>query len=91
MNISLVSQCTKRALTQVRCILDQFAAVYGERTWQTPITQQGLDSLLMRPRKTALKNTQSFVTRYVVKTTVSCFGWWVMPNNLMHKVLRQPT
>jgi CRISPR-associated endonuclease/helicase Cas3 len=57
MNILLVSQCTKRALTETRRILDQFAERRGDRTWQTPITQQGLDTLRMLLRKTARKNT----------------------------------
>lgn len=45
MNILLVSQCEKRALSETRRILDQFAERRGERTWQTPITQAGLDTL----------------------------------------------
>ena len=57
MNILLVSQCTKRALTETRRILDQFAERRGDRTWQTPITQQGLNTLRMLLRKTARKNT----------------------------------
>lgn len=57
MNILLVSQCTKRALTETRRILDQFAERRGDRTWQTPITQQGLDTLRVLLRKTARKNT----------------------------------
>ena len=57
MNILLISQCSKRALTETRRILDQFAERRGDRTWQTPITQQGLDTLRMLLRKTARKNT----------------------------------
>lgn len=57
MNILLVSQCNKRALTETRRILDQFAERRGDRTWQTPITQQGLETLRMLLRKTARKNT----------------------------------
>lgn len=57
MNILLVSQCDKRALTETRRILDQFAERRGERTWQTPITQDGLDTLRRLLRKTARKNT----------------------------------
>jgi CRISPR-associated endonuclease/helicase Cas3 len=45
MNILLISQCQKRALTETRRILDQFGERKGERTWQTPITQIGLDTL----------------------------------------------
>ncbi|NRT56270.1 type I-F CRISPR-associated helicase Cas3f [Sphaerotilus uruguayifluvii] len=57
MNILLVSQCDKRALTETRRILDQFAERRGDRTWQTPITQDGLDTLRRLLRKTARKNT----------------------------------
>jgi len=57
MNILLVSQCEKRALKETRRILDQFAERRGERTWQTPITQAGLDTLRKLLRRTARKNT----------------------------------
>ncbi len=57
MNVLLVSQCDKRALTETRRILDQFAERRGDRTWQTPITQDGLDNLRRLLRKTARKNT----------------------------------
>ena len=57
MNVLLVSQCDKRALTETRRILDQFAERRGDRTWQTPITKDGLDTLRKLLRKTARKNT----------------------------------
>jgi len=57
MTILLVSQCEKRALKETRRILDQFAERRGERTWQTSITQAGLDTLRMLLRRTARKNT----------------------------------
>lgn len=57
MNILLISQCAKNALTETRRIIDQFAERRGERSWQTPITQQGLDMLYRLLRKTARKNT----------------------------------
>lgn len=57
MNILLISQCDKRALTETRRILDQFAERRGERTWQTPITQAGLDTLRKLLRRSARKNT----------------------------------
>jgi CRISPR-associated endonuclease/helicase Cas3 len=57
MNVLLISQCDKRALTETRRILDQFAERRGDRTWQTPITQEGLDTLRRLLRKTARKNT----------------------------------
>jgi CRISPR-associated endonuclease/helicase Cas3 len=57
MNILLISECDKQALTQTRRILDQFAQRMGERTWQTPITRDGLDTLRRLLRQTARKNT----------------------------------
>ena len=57
MNILLISQCDKRALTETRRILDQFGERRGERTWQTPITKDGLEVLRQLLRKTARKNT----------------------------------
>jgi len=57
MNILLVSQCDKRALTETRRILDQFAERRGNCTWQTPMTQAGLDTLHRLLKKTARKNT----------------------------------
>lgn len=57
MNILLISQCDKRALTETRRILDQFAERRGARTWQTPITRDGLETLHRLLRKSARKNT----------------------------------
>lgn len=57
MNILLISECTKNALTETRRILDQFAERRGERTWQTSITQKGQETLRRLLRKTARKNT----------------------------------
>lgn len=57
MNILLVSQCSGNALKETRRVLEQFAERYGERTWQTPITQAGLETLHKLLRKTARKNT----------------------------------
>lgn len=57
MNVLLISQCNKFALTQTRKILDQFAERKGDRTWQTAITLQGLDTLRRALRKTARRNT----------------------------------
>lgn len=57
MNILLIAQCDKRALVESRRILDQFAERRGERAWQTPITQAGLDTLRKLLKKTARRNT----------------------------------
>ncbi|CAM3663970.1 CRISPR-associated nuclease/helicase Cas3 subtype I-F/YPEST [Vibrio aerogenes CECT 7868] len=57
MNVFIVSECSKQALTQTRQILDQFAERKGRRTWQTPITAEGLKTLRMLLRKKARRNT----------------------------------
>ena len=57
MNVLFISQCSKRALTETRRILDQFAERCGERTWQTPITQAGLETVHKLLRQSARKNT----------------------------------
>lgn len=57
MNVLLIAQCSKKALSETRRILDQFAERRGDRTWQTAITQQGLDTLHRLLRQTARKNT----------------------------------
>ena len=57
MNISLISECDKRALIETRRILDQFAERRRDRVWQTPITQVDLETLRALLRKTARKNT----------------------------------
>lgn len=57
MNLLFTSQCHKNALTETRRILDQFAERKGDRTWQTPMTEQGLKTVHRLLRKSARKNT----------------------------------
>jgi len=57
MNVLLISQCSKNALKETRRVLDQFAERRGDRTWQTPITMDGLITLRKLLKKTARKNT----------------------------------
>ena len=57
MNILLISQCNKKALVGTRRVLDQFAERKGERTWQTAITLQGLQTLRKMLKKSARRNT----------------------------------
>ncbi|KAB7624018.1 type I-F CRISPR-associated helicase Cas3f [Alkalilimnicola sp. S0819] len=57
MNVLLVSQCDKNALKESRRVLDQFAERKGDRTWQTAITQEGLNTLRRLLRKSARRNT----------------------------------
>jgi len=57
MNILLVSQCNKKALDETRRVIDQFAERKGQRTWQTHITLEGLNTLKKMLRQTARRNT----------------------------------
>src|SRR5690625_4312903 len=57
MNVLLVSQCSKRAQTNARRMIDQYAERRGDRTWQTAITLERLNTLPKLLRKTARKNT----------------------------------
>lgn len=91
MNVLFVSQCTKRALTETRRILDQFAERRGERTWQTSITQAGLDTVRRLLRQTARKNTAVACHWIRGVTTASCCGWWAMAASSMLKVPSPPT
>lgn len=69
MNILIISQCHKNALKETRRIVDQFAERTGDRTWQTPITQEGLKTLHRLLRQSARKNT-----------AVACF--WIRSRNV---------
>ncbi|HIL03330.1 MAG TPA: type I-F CRISPR-associated helicase Cas3 [Candidatus Thioglobus autotrophicus] len=64
MMVTFVSQCEKKALNRTRRVLDAFANRIGDNTWQTVITQEGLQAVKKLLRKTASKST-----------AVSCF--WI--------------
>ncbi|MCG8707424.1 type I-F CRISPR-associated helicase Cas3 [Brenneria sp. 4F2] len=78
MNILLVSQCNKRALIETRRVLDQFAERKGERTWQTAITQEGLNTLRKLLRKTARRNTA--VACHWIKSANRTELLWIVGN-----------
>ena len=64
MMVTFISQCEKKSLNKTRRVLDAFANRIGDNTWQTVITQEGLQAVKKLLRKTASKNT-----------AVSCF--WI--------------
>ena len=64
MMVTFVSQCEKKALNRTRRVLDAFANRIGSNTWQTVITNEGLNAVKKLLRRTASKNT-----------AVSCF--WI--------------
>ncbi|RJT47044.1 type I-F CRISPR-associated helicase Cas3f [Rahnella woolbedingensis] len=78
MNILLVSECSKKALTETRRIVDQFAERKGERTWQTAITLEGLNTLRRILRKTARRNTA--VACHWIKSNNQTEVLWIVGN-----------
>jgi len=64
MMVTFISQCEKKSLNKTRRVLDSFANRIGDNTWQTVITNEGLNAVKKLLRKTASKNT-----------AVSCF--WI--------------
>lgn len=76
MNVLFVSQCEKRALVETRRLLDQFAERRGDRTWQTPITKAGLETVHRLLRKTARKN--SAVACHWIKSAGQTELLWVV-------------
>ncbi len=57
MMVIFISQCEKKALNRTRRVLDAFADRIGDNTWQTVITEEGLQAVKKLLRKTASKNT----------------------------------
>lgn len=78
MNIMLISQCSKKALRDTRRVLDQFAERKGNRTWQTPITQQGVVTLRKMLRKNAKRNTA--VACHWIKSANRTELLWIVGN-----------
>jgi len=78
MNILLVSECNKKALTETRRIIDQFAERKGERTWQTAITMEGLNTLRRILKRTARRNTA--VACHWIKSNNQTEVLWVVGN-----------
>jgi len=57
MMVTFVSQCEKKSLAKTRRVLDAFANRIGSNTWQTVITEEGLQAVKTLLRSTASKNT----------------------------------
>jgi len=57
MMVTFVSQCEKKSLAKTRRVLDAFASRIGSNTWQTVITNEGLQAVKTLLRSTASKNT----------------------------------
>ncbi len=78
MLVTFISECEKKALKRTRRVLDAFANRIGSNTWQTPITQEGLDAVRKLLRKTASKNTA--ISCHQLKSRLRTELLWIIGN-----------
>ncbi|MEA2047777.1 MAG: CRISPR-associated endonuclease Cas3'' [Campylobacterota bacterium] len=78
MIVTFISQCEKNALKRTRRVLDAFANRIGDNTWQTIITQEGLNAVQKLLRKTASKSTA--VSCHWIRSRSRSDFLWVVGN-----------
>ena len=99
MMVTFISQCEKKALKKTRRVLDAFANRIGDNTWQTVITQEGLNTVKKMLRQTASKST-AVSCHWIRSRSRSQFLWvvgnkskfdeqGVVPVNSTQKVISQ--
>ncbi len=78
MLVTFISECEKKSLNRTHRVLDAFANRIGNNTWQTSITQEGLDVVKKLLRQTASKNTA--VSCHQLKSRVRSELLWIVGN-----------
>jgi CRISPR-associated endonuclease/helicase Cas3 len=78
MMVTFISQCEKNALKKTRRVLDAFANRIGDNTWQTLITEDGLQTVQKMLRQTASKSTA--VSCHWIRTRARSQLLWVVGN-----------
>lgn len=78
MLVTFVSQCQKNALKRTRRILDAFANRIGDNVWQTPITEEGLETVRRLLKASATKSTA--VSCHRIRTRKHTQLVWVVGN-----------
>lgn len=78
MMVTFVSQCEKNALKKTRRVLDAFANRIGDNTWQTLITEEGLETVKRMLRKTASRSTA--VSCHWIRSRSRSQFLWVVGN-----------
>jgi CRISPR-associated endonuclease/helicase Cas3 len=76
--VTFISQCEKNALKKTRRVLDAFANRIGDNTWQTLITEDGLQTVKKMLRQTASKSTA--VSCHWIRTRARSQFLWVVGN-----------
>ncbi len=78
MMVTFISQCEKKALKKTRRVLDAFANRIGDNTWQTVITEEGLNTVKGMLRQTASKSTA--VSCHWIRSRSRSQFLWVVGN-----------
>ena len=78
MIVTFISQCEKNALKKTRRVLDSFANRIGDNTWQTIITQEGLNAVKKLLKKTASKSTA--VSCHWIRSSRRVELMWIVGN-----------
>jgi len=78
MIVIIKSQCGKKALVETRRILDQFFERAGDRSWEGPVTLEGLKTVRKLLRKSARRNTA--VVCHRVRGTQQLELEWIVGN-----------
>ena len=76
--VTFISQCEKNALKKTRRVLDAFADRIGDNTWQTVITEEGLNTVKKMLRQTASKSTA--VSCHWIRSRSRSQFLWVVGN-----------
>lgn len=78
MMVTFISQCEKKALKKTRRVLDAFANRIGDNTWQTLITEDGLNTVRKMLSKTASRSTA--VSCHWVRSRTHSQLVWIVGN-----------
>ena len=78
MMVTFISQCEKKALKKTRRVLDAFANRIGDNTWQTVITEEGLNTVKKMLRQSASKSTA--VSCHWIRSRSRSQFLWVVGN-----------
>lgn len=76
--VTFISQCEKNSLKKTRRVLDAFANRIGDNTWQTVITEEGLNTVKKMLRQTASKSTA--VSCHWIRSRSRSQFLWVVGN-----------
>lgn len=80
MIVTLISQCEKKSIKRTRRILDAFADRIGDNTWQTTITEAGLETLYKLLKQSAKHRKTTAVSCHQIKSRRRSELIWIVGN-----------